>query len=148
MAPLTSSIEVAQPPEVVFAYATDPTRFAEWQEGVVGGHLVDGGTPRVGDTCMTTRKIGFAERRVTSRITQVDPPRSWSVNGVDGPIRATVEVKVSPLDGDQGSRLTISLDFEGHGLGKVLVPLLVRRQAGAEMPRNLKRLKDRLEVRC
>ena len=101
MAPLTSSIEVAQPPEVVFTYATDPTRFAEWQEGVVGGHLANGGSPTVGDTCMTTRRIGFAERRVTSRITHIDPPRSWGVNGVDGPIRATVEVNVSPLDGDQ-----------------------------------------------
>ena len=148
MAPLTSSIEVAQPPEVVFAYATDPTRFAEWQVGVVGGHVANGGAPTVGDTCTTTRRIGFAERTVTSRITHVDPPRSWGVNGVDGPIRATVEVKVSPLNGGQRSQLTISLDFEGYGLGKLLVPLLVRRQAEAEMPRNLKELKDRLEARC
>jgi uncharacterized protein YndB with AHSA1/START domain len=35
MAPLVSTIEIARPPEEVFAYATNPTRFAEWQNDVV-----------------------------------------------------------------------------------------------------------------
>ena len=33
MAPLSSSIQVARSAEDVFAYVTDPTRFAEWQAG-------------------------------------------------------------------------------------------------------------------
>ena len=41
--------------------------------------------------------------------------------------------------------MTITLDFEGHGLGKLLVPLVVRRQATAEMPKNMQNLKQRLE---
>jgi hypothetical protein len=51
---------------------------------------------------------------------------------------------VEPLDGDR-SRVTIELDFEGHGIGKLLVPLVVRRQARAEMPINMRKLKERLE---
>ena len=43
------------------------------------------------------------------------------------------------------SRLTIAVDFEGHSIGKLLVPLVVRRQAAKEMPANLQRLKERLE---
>jgi len=35
MAPIESSIEIARPPEEVFAYLVDPTRFAEWQRDVV-----------------------------------------------------------------------------------------------------------------
>jgi hypothetical protein len=35
--------------------------------------------------------------------------------------------------------------LEGHGLGKLLVPLVVRRQAQKEMPRNLQNLRERLE---
>jgi hypothetical protein len=42
--------------------------------------------------------------------------------------------------------VTIELDFTGHGIGKLLVPLIVRRQAASEMPPNIKRLKQRLEA--
>ena len=52
---------------------------------------------------------------------------------------------VEPLDGGARSRVTISLDFEGHGIGKLLVPLVVRRQAQKEMPKNQQNLKERLE---
>jgi hypothetical protein len=66
------------------------------------------------------------------------------VHGIDGPIRAIVDLTVEPL-GDARSRVTIAVDFEGRGIGRVLVPLLVRRQASKEMPRNLEKLKQRLE---
>jgi uncharacterized protein YndB with AHSA1/START domain len=145
MPAITTSTEVARPPDAVFAYVTDPTRFDQWQENVVGGHM-DGSAPHgVGAKCVTTRRIGFAERPVTSEITHVDPPRAWAVRGVDGPIRATVDVTVRPVDGGRRSEVTISLDFEGHGIGKLLVPLIVRRGARKEMPRNLRRLRERLE---
>jgi hypothetical protein len=38
------------------------------------------------------------------------------------------------------------VDFTGHGIGKVLVPLVVRREARAEMPANLATLKERIEA--
>lgn len=142
--PITSSTDVERPSEEVFAYATDPTRFNEWQKGVVEGHMDTSGTPTVGTRCLTTRKIGFTDRPVTAEVSHIDPPRSWGVRGVDGPIRAVVDVSVEPL-GDSRARLTIVLDFEGHGIGKVLVPLFVRRQARTEMPANLAALKERLE---
>jgi hypothetical protein len=41
--------------------------------------------------------------------------------------------------------VTIELDFEGHGIGKLLVPLVVRRQARNEVPTSLRKLKERLE---
>jgi uncharacterized protein YndB with AHSA1/START domain len=145
MAPLVSTIEVARPPEDVFAYATDPSHFGEWQKGVVSGHMEADGPTTVGSKCITTRRIGFGERPVTSEITEIDPPKTWSVHGIDGPIRARVNVTVEPLDDSGRSRLTIELDFEGHGIGKVLVPLVVRREAEKEMPTNLQALKERLE---
>lgn len=144
MPPIHVTTDVERPAEDVFAYATDPTHFAEWQKGVVDGTLEASGTPSVGDRCLTTRRIGFAERPVTSEIVHVDPPRTWGVRGVDGPIRAIVDVAVEPISTSQ-ARLTISLDFEGHGIGRILVPLIVRRQARAEMPTNLSTLKRRLE---
>jgi hypothetical protein len=147
-APITAvvtTVDVERPAADVFAYATDPTHFREWQAGVVEGHLDSAHAPAVGDTCHMTRRIGGANRASTSLLTHIDPPRAWGVRGIDGPIRATVDLTVEPLD-DTRSRLTIAVDFAGHGIGKVLVPLVVRGQARKEMPANLARLKGRLEA--
>lgn len=146
MSPIITTVDVDRPAAEVFAYATDPGRFPEWQSGVVDGHLDHDGTPKPGDRCMTTRRIGGAERSVTSELTHFDPPRAWGVHGTDGPIRATVDLTVAPLT-ETTSRLTIAVDFAGHGIGKVLVPLVVRRQAQKEMPANLTNLKRRIESR-
>jgi uncharacterized protein YndB with AHSA1/START domain len=144
MPPITVSIEVARPAEDVFAYATDPSRFSEWQKGVVSGHMDSDGVIKVGDHCKTTRRIGFSDRPDTSELVRYDPPRQWRVHGVSGPIRATVDVTVEPRS-DTSAQLTIALEFEGHGIGRLLVPLVVQRQAQREMPANLAALKERLE---
>jgi hypothetical protein len=102
------------------------------------------GVPTVGTRCHTTRRIGGAERPSVSEVTHIEPPRTWGIRGIDGPIRAFVEVTVEPLTADR-SQLTISVDFTGHGIGKVLVPLVVRREAVKEMPANLAALKTQLE---
>jgi hypothetical protein len=145
MSPITATVEVNRPAEDVFAYVTDPGRFGEWQDGVLGGHMNGDGPPGVGDLCVTTRKIAGAERTVTSEITHIDPPITWGVRGIDGPIRAIVDVTVSALPEGGRSRLKIDLEFAGHGIGKLLVPLFVRPSASREIPQNLKRLKQRLE---
>jgi uncharacterized protein YndB with AHSA1/START domain len=144
MAPITVSTEIDRPASEVFTYATDPTRFHEWQNGVVDGALDSPGDPRPGTRCRTTRRIGGANRTSTSELTHVNPPSTWGVRGIDGPIRAAVDVTVEPLDTHR-SRLTIAVDFEGVGVGKLLVPLLVRPEARKEMPDNLASLKRRLE---
>lgn len=141
----TTSIDIDRPAEQVYAYVTDPSQFHEWQQGVVSGGIKEPGPPAVGSQCQMVRRIGGADRPSTSVLTKLDPPTSWAVRGIDGPIRALVDVTVYPID--QGrSRVAIDVDFEGHGIGKILVPLLVRRQAAKEMPENLARLKDRLET--
>ena len=143
MAPITSSVEIARPPEEVFSYVTDPSRLAEWQESVVSTRVE--GAPAVGSRVAVTRRVGRVERTMTSELTQLSPPRSWAVRGVDGPVRGNVNGTIEPLDGGARSRVAIELAFEGHGIGKLLVPLVVRRQARKEMPINLQTLKKRLE---
>jgi uncharacterized protein YndB with AHSA1/START domain len=149
MSAIVTSTEVERPAADVFAYATDPTRFREWQKGVVDAHM-DGpagqaGSPAVGSQCVTIRRIGGANRPGTAELVHIDPPRTWRVRGIDGPIRAAVDVLIEPLAASR-SRLTISVDFTGHGIGKILVPLVVRREARKEMPDNIAALKQRLEA--
>ena len=149
MPPIVTSAEIDRPAVEVFAYATDPARFSEWQKGVVDGHMDGAGDgtqpPAVGAKCMTTRRIGGADRSSTSELVHIDPPRSWRVEGTDGPVRAAVDVLVEPVAGSR-SRLTISVDFTGHGIGKILVPLMVRREARKEMPDNMAALKQKMEA--
>ncbi|HZC52877.1 MAG TPA: hypothetical protein VE441_10310 [Mycobacterium sp.] len=52
---------------------------------------------------------------------------------------------IEPLADHEASRVTITLDLEGHGIGKLLVPLSVRRQAGKQLPINERNLKTLLE---
>jgi uncharacterized protein YndB with AHSA1/START domain len=146
MPPVVATAEIDRPAAQVYAAATDPSLFQRWQKGVENGHLdVPGdGVPSVGTKCVTTRRIGGASRPVTSEIAHLDPPRTWGVRGIDGPVRASVDVLVEPLT-DSRSRLTISVDFTGHGIGKILVPLMVRREARKEMPQNIAALKRLIE---
>jgi hypothetical protein len=91
-----------------------------------------------------TRRIGGADRASRSVVTKMKPPTIWAVHGIDGPISALVDVTVQALD-EARSSVSIDVAFQGHGFGKLLVPLVVRRQAAKEMPANVARLKDRLE---
>jgi uncharacterized protein YndB with AHSA1/START domain len=139
MAPLVSTIEIARPPREVFAVATDPRRFADWQPDVVHVRMLDG------SRLATTRRMRGGERTIVQQITQNDPPSTWAVRGVEGPIRPHATITVEPIGDGAASRVTFTLDFEGHGLGVPLVPL-VRRQAEKAAPVSYGNLKRLLET--
>src|SRR4029450_7413375 len=133
MTPIESSIEIARPPEEVFDCLTDPAGFGGWGGAVVRVELMGGGLPGLGARFTTTRRVGGVERTMTQEITEFGPPRRWAVKGVDGPIRPSAEVTVEPLAGGASSRVHLALDFEGHGIGRPLLPA-VRRQARRAAP--------------
>ncbi|MGH8996571.1 MAG: SRPBCC family protein [Acidimicrobiales bacterium] len=143
--PIASTVEIARPPDVVFAYAVDPSRFGEWQRGVVEGHLEGPAPPTVGTICKMTRRQGAMKQTSTSRVIEIDPPRTWAIHGIDGPIRADVRVVVEPLDTATRSKITIQLEFSGSGFGRLILPL-VQRQAEREVPQSCRKLKERLEA--
>jgi carbon monoxide dehydrogenase subunit G len=141
MAHVTCTVDIDRPPSEVFPFVTDPSRFGEWQRGVLSGRVA--GEPAVGSTCTMTRKIGGAARQSTSQITEYEPPVRWAIRGVDGSIRAHVIVQVEPLE-DARSRVTIDLQFSSHGLGKLMAPMVVSR-ARKEVPVSCQNLKGLLE---
>lgn len=145
MAPIVESIEISRPPDDVFSYATDPSALPEWQESLVSVRPAGDEPVGVGSRFVMTRRVGSRERDMTMELAELERPRRWVARGIDGPIRALVDGTIEPLGGGERSRVTIALDFEGRGMGRLLVPLVVRRQARAELPRNLQRLKERLE---
>jgi carbon monoxide dehydrogenase subunit G len=145
MTAVSESVEIARRPEDVFAYATDFARFPDWQSGVVSASPADSGPPRLGSTANVIRQAGPRRLARTEELTEFDPPRRWTVRGVGGPITAIASAAIEPLADGERSRLTITLDFEGRGIGKLLIPLVVRRQARRQLPVNERNLKMLLE---
>jgi uncharacterized protein YndB with AHSA1/START domain len=145
MPPIVSEIEIARPPDEVYAYVTDPSRFPEWQHDVVRVRLEGDRPPGLGSRFTTTRRIGRVEQTTTQEITELDPPRSWAARGVDGPFRPSAGIAVEPLDGGAGSRVRFTLDFEGQGIGRLLPLEVIRRMAARSAPRSYRNLQERLE---
>ena len=148
MVAIVASIEISRRPEEVFAYATDFAHFTEWQGGVVDARRVGTSPLGLGSRAVVARRVGPRELLRTEEITELRPPRTWSVRGVGGPVIAIAKGSVEPLDNGRRSRVTIELDFEGRGLGRLLVPLIIRRQARRQLPRNEQKLKELLEGRA
>lgn len=145
MAPLVHSVEIDRSPEDVFAYATDPLRFSEWQDAVVSARPLGSGAVGEGSKISLTRRLGKREQTMTSELTEYNPPRRYAFRVIDGPVRALGKGRFEPLGEGDRTRFTFELDFEGHGIGKVLVPLVVRRRAEKELFESHANLKRRLE---
>jgi uncharacterized protein YndB with AHSA1/START domain len=145
MAEIVERVEIARRPDEVFSYATDFSRFPAWQGSVVSVRREGDAPLAVGSSAVVTRRVGPRALRTTEEITELLPPRTWVVRGVGGPLIAIAKGTIESLDGGRRSRVTIALEFEGHGIGKLLVPLLVRRQARRQLPRNQQQLKEVLE---
>lgn len=143
MAAISESIEVARSPEDVFAYLDDLARHAEWQDQLESVRVQTEGPTHVGTRALETRRMGRRTMTSTYEITEHDPPRSFAFRAIDGPVRPVGRGRVEPA-GEGRSRVTVELHFEGHGIGKLLVPL-VKRQAAKQVPKDQQRLKEKLE---
>jgi carbon monoxide dehydrogenase subunit G len=144
MAPIVHDIEISRPPDEVFAYVTDPARFAEWQPDVVSARIEPEGPPAVGARIVTTRRVARTEFTQLQEITEVASPLSWAARGLHGPIRAHARITVDRLREGAACRVTFALDFEGPGIGKLFMPQ-IRRIATKQAPRSYQNLKERLE---
>ncbi|MFB7177177.1 SRPBCC family protein [Streptomyces sp. NPDC056257] len=145
MSAICKSIDIDRTPEDVYSYVTDPTHLPEWQDSALSAVPMGDLPVHVGSRILVTRRIGGRRIPTTMEYTAMDPPRSWHLHGVDGPVRPDVRGRIEPLDGGTRSRVTLSVDFEGHGMGRALVPLVVKPVVRKEMPRGEEKLKHLLE---
>jgi carbon monoxide dehydrogenase subunit G len=144
MAAIVDSIEISRRPEDVFAYATDFSHFPEWQGGVVSARREGDAPLALGTRAVVTRRVGPRHLARTEEIAELDPSRTWTVRGIGGSLTAIARGTIEPRDHGERSHVTIAIDFEAHGLARLLVPV-VRRQARKQLPKNEQRLKQILE---
>lgn len=143
MPPTVITIEIDRPPADVFAYATDPVRFPEWQRDVHAAS-VDGDPLVVGTRFKTVRRFAGAEQTLVQEVSEVDQPRRWVARAVSGPIRPKASLTLEPLDGGTRTRVTFEIEYTAGGLGKVILPLVVR-QTKSAAPASFRLLKENLE---
>jgi uncharacterized membrane protein len=142
---ITSSVDINRPQGEVFAYLERLDRHAEWQQALTSVRIEGSGPVGVGTRAIEKRKVPGGEREMTYELTAHDPPRTSSWKGLDGPVRPSGTVTVDALD-ESRSRVTVSMELEGHGIGKLLLPF-VRAQARKQVPADQARLKQILEER-
>ena len=81
---IRESIEIARPPQDVFAYATDPARLTEWQENLVEAKVQTEGPTRIGSRVTQTRRVGGGTRTFTLEVTAHEPPSRFAFKGIGG----------------------------------------------------------------
>ena len=86
MAPIVESVEIARRPEDVFAYVTDPSHLSEWQESVVSARREGDGPIAAGSRVVVKRHVRPRDMTMNMEMSELNPPRNWTVRGVDGPV--------------------------------------------------------------
>ena len=99
----------------------------------------------MGSKTIVVRRVGPRRLPTTEQVVELNRPRTWTVRGTSGPVVGIAKGTVESLDGGRRSHLTIVFDFEARGIGKLLVPLVVRRQVKRVLPKNEQKLKEILE---
>ena len=144
MAPISGSIEISRPAQDVFDYVGDLGRHTEWQSGLERVEVETEGPTRVGTRVQETRHVPGGKQTYHYEITQYDPPRTAAFQVVSGPIRPHGTIRFTSLDEGTRTRVELEMEFTGHGLGKLLVPLAAR-DARKHVPGDMQKLKERVE---
>ena len=144
MTQIVDTVEIDCPPEQVFAYMDQLDRHGEWQDDIQNVRVETEGPTRIGTRATDKRKTPMGSMETTYEITEHDPPRKASFRGVNGPVRPVGTVAIEPLDGGSRSRVTLSMDMHGHGIGKLMAPL-ARMQARKDVPKAQRKMKEILE---
>jgi uncharacterized protein YndB with AHSA1/START domain len=143
--PITDSIEINRRPEDVYAYSFDPNRRTEWQPTVQEIRIETGGPADAGTRARETRRVTGGPRTFGWEVTEHDPPHRWGFRGTDGPVRPRGTMTFSPANDGAATKVDFEIEFSGRGPAAILAAL-ARRDARKQVPAELARLKERLEL--
>jgi uncharacterized protein YndB with AHSA1/START domain len=125
-------VEIARPPQEVYALIADLERAPEWQTSLARVDVARG---------IEVRRIGGYEREASFEVTRNEPPRLFELVSHAAPVRAWATFELEPVA--TGTRVSFSLVLELGAL-RLAGPVL-RGRAEREARENLERLKRILE---
>ena len=101
-------INIAAPPDVVFALYTNLDRIHEWTGGVTGVADVSGPIDKAG----TTYTVLFGRMRSPTTVLAAERPRLFKTRFGSGVLRGTSEATFTP-DGSGGTQMIQELQTDG-----------------------------------
>lgn len=143
---IVDGIDIAAPPERVFAYVTAPVNWPRWhpQSRAVSGTIDR--TPQPGERTIEDFEIAGRKGRATWTSVAVDPPRRWEFDGHgEGGGSAHIVYTLTPAS--SGTHFERELIYRGPNLAFVIVDALqVRAVMEADSAEAVRRLKRAVEA--
>lgn len=133
-------LEIARPPEDVFAYLTDVERLPEWQTTAVSCET--DGPVQVGSRIRERRTFIGRDVRTELEVTAHDPPRRFDVRARGGPVPFAISHVLQPAP--TGTQLHVDVDVQVGAMMRLAAagPLKL---AEREFRSDFERLKELLE---
>jgi len=137
------TVDIARPPDEVFAYLTDVSNLPAWQAGVRSAQIVGGGEPGAGARIAESRHLLGREFHTTLEIADYEPPRLFALRALDGPVPFSVRHELEPTE--SGTRLRVTGEGD-HGLLPGFAAGMVARRVQKQFRTDFERLKHLLEA--
>jgi uncharacterized protein YndB with AHSA1/START domain len=139
-------IEIAAPPERVFAYVTTPANWPRWHPASRAVRGIIDRTPAVGESVVETFEIAGRSGDATWTTAELDPPRRWIiVSGAPGGNYARIVYSLSGKDG--GTAWERDLTYRGPNLlFGILNALKIRTVMEADSAKALDNVKRQVEA--
>jgi carbon monoxide dehydrogenase subunit G len=128
-------VEIARPPEDVYAYLTDVSNLPKWQSGVHSAR-------RDGSQIHESRHMLGRELQTTLEIEEEAPPHVFSLRALNSPIPFTVRHELEATG--SGTRLTVVGEGDPGMLPGFASGVMARR-AEKQFRKDFERLKKLLE---
>lgn len=139
---IEQTIEIAAPPERVFAVLSDPTKLAQWQTSTVEVGRDADGPLRVGERFREVHAAFGRRVESTVEVADYEPPSTFALHIVDGPLPLDGRWILEPHEG--GTRLHFRGEAPLRGLLRVATPL-VRRGVARQVSNHHRRLRQLVE---
>jgi uncharacterized membrane protein len=143
MTQIERSIVIDRPIDEVWGFVHDTTKDALWQTTLRESEVLTDGPMGVGTRVREVRQFLAVRVEMAWEVTEYEPSRKSSIQGVSGPVPLSGSYLLEPVSG--GTKFTVTGELNAHGLFKLAEPVFARMTA-RELEANLGHLNDLLEA--
>jgi carbon monoxide dehydrogenase subunit G len=135
-------VEIAAPPEQVFAFVSELDNLPRWQSGIQSTEKTSDGPMQPGSSARVVRQL-FGQRITADLVvTAYQPPRQLELRSEVSGVRALGSLLVEPSGG--GSSVTFAMEISASGFAALMEGTLAS-AAAEDIADSLRMLRDELE---